>query len=72
MSVKYIIGLQFDWLVPGVALYVPRVLDSNSNMKMLRITSVEEEDVEINSMGIVEPKLETASGSPREDGEEIG
>ncbi|KAK4261234.1 hypothetical protein QN277_004261 [Acacia crassicarpa] len=46
-------------------LYVPRVEDRNSNMRMLRISSVD--DLVLNSMNILEPTLVDRNGNPRED-----
>ncbi|KAK4598294.1 hypothetical protein RGQ29_015672 [Quercus rubra] len=46
-------------------LYVPRVEDRNSNMRMLRISSVD--DLVINSMNILEPSLVDCDGKQRED-----
>nr|XP_023884865.1 5-formyltetrahydrofolate cyclo-ligase, mitochondrial-like isoform X2 [Quercus suber] len=47
-------------------LYVPRVEDRNSNMRMLKISSVA--DLIINSMNILEPSLVDCDGKQREDG----
>ncbi|XVE92538.1 hypothetical protein REPUB_Repub01dG0106100 [Reevesia pubescens] len=47
-------------------LYVPRVEDRNSNMKMLMITSVT--DLIEKSMNILEPALVDSDGNEREDG----
>ncbi|KAE8659325.1 5-formyltetrahydrofolate cyclo-ligase [Hibiscus syriacus] len=46
-------------------LYVPRVEDRNSNMKMLMISSVD--DLIENSMNILEPALVDSNGNQRED-----
>ncbi|XP_028754353.1 5-formyltetrahydrofolate cyclo-ligase, mitochondrial isoform X3 [Neltuma alba] len=46
-------------------LYVPRVEDRNSNMRMLRISTVD--DLVLNSMNILEPTLVDHNGNPRED-----
>ncbi|XP_044488404.1 5-formyltetrahydrofolate cyclo-ligase, mitochondrial-like isoform X2 [Mangifera indica] len=46
-------------------LYVPRVEDKNSNMKMLKISSVN--DLIANSMNILEPPLTDADGNQCED-----
>ncbi|KAF3973226.1 hypothetical protein CMV_003335 [Castanea mollissima] len=46
-------------------LYVPRVEDRNSNMRMLKISSVD--DLVINSMNIMEPSLVDCDGKQRED-----
>ncbi|XP_030956371.1 5-formyltetrahydrofolate cyclo-ligase, mitochondrial-like isoform X1 [Quercus lobata] len=46
-------------------LYVPRVEDRNSNMRMLKISSVD--DLIINSMNILEPSLVDCDGKQRED-----
>eukprot|EP00850_Spirogloea_muscicola_P022062 SM000275S10318 [mRNA] locus=s275:25532:27539:- [translate_table: standard] len=51
------------------SLYVPRIEDKESHMRMLRITNLTS-DVEANSsnsMKILEPKLKDSSGAPRED-----
>ncbi|XVE84960.1 hypothetical protein DITRI_Ditri17bG0053700 [Diplodiscus trichospermus] len=47
-------------------LYVPRVEDRNSNMKMLMISSVN--DLTEKSMNILEPALVDSEGNEREDG----
>lgn len=47
-------------------LYVPRVEDRNSNMRMLRISSVD--DLIVNSMDILEPALLDSDGKQHEDG----
>ncbi|PPS12981.1 hypothetical protein GOBAR_AA07660 [Gossypium barbadense] len=47
-------------------LYVPRVEDRNSNMKMLMISSVK--DLIEKSMNILEPALVDSDGNQREDG----
>ncbi|XP_020412210.1 5-formyltetrahydrofolate cyclo-ligase, mitochondrial isoform X2 [Prunus persica] len=46
-------------------LYVPRVEDRNSNMRMLRISSVD--DLIVNSMNILEPALSDSEGKQHED-----
>ncbi|KAL6656846.1 hypothetical protein ACP70R_004626 [Stipagrostis hirtigluma subsp. patula] len=46
-------------------LYVPRVEDKNRNMRMLRITTMD--DLVKNSMNILEPSPLDASGNDRED-----
>ncbi|KAB2624636.1 hypothetical protein D8674_016296 [Pyrus ussuriensis x Pyrus communis] len=46
-------------------LYVPRVEDRNSNMRMLRISSVD--DLIVNSMDILEPALLDSDGKQHED-----
>ncbi|XP_016647437.1 PREDICTED: 5-formyltetrahydrofolate cyclo-ligase, mitochondrial-like isoform X1 [Prunus mume] len=46
-------------------LYVPRVEDRNSNMRMLRISSVD--DLIVNSMNILEPALSDSNGKQHED-----
>ncbi|KAL4639259.1 hypothetical protein ACB092_03G204700 [Castanea dentata] len=46
-------------------LHVPRVEDRNSNMSMLKISSVD--DLVINSMNIMEPSLVDCDGKQRED-----
>ncbi|BFG16560.1 hypothetical protein CerSpe_028340 [Prunus speciosa] len=47
-------------------LYVPRVENRNSNMRMLRISSVD--DLIVNSMNILEPALSDSDGKEHEDG----
>lgn len=47
-------------------LYVPRVVDKNSHMRMLNISSVG--DMIANSMDILEPAALDADGNEREDG----
>jgi hypothetical protein len=47
-------------------LYVPRVEDKNRNMRMLKITNME--DLVKNSMDILEPSPHDANGDDREDG----
>lgn len=47
-------------------LYVPRVEDRNSNMKMLMISGVN--DLIEKSMNILEPALADSDGNKREDG----
>ncbi|KAJ8772160.1 hypothetical protein K2173_027337 [Erythroxylum novogranatense] len=46
-------------------LYVPRVEDKNSHMKMLNISSMD--DLIANSMDILEPAPVDGDGNPRED-----
>ncbi|KAI4314248.1 hypothetical protein L6164_027176 [Bauhinia variegata] len=46
-------------------LYVPRVEDKNSNMRMLRISSLD--DLVASSMNLLEPTLIDCNGNPRED-----
>lgn len=46
-------------------LYVPRVEDKNRNMRMLKITTMD--DLVKNSMNILEPSLVDATGNNRED-----
>nr|CAD1829285.1 unnamed protein product [Ananas comosus var. bracteatus] len=46
-------------------LYVPRVEDKNSNMRMLKISSIE--DLVANSMNILEPSPVDANGNQHED-----
>ncbi|QHO41299.1 hypothetical protein HN51_007220 [Arachis hypogaea] len=46
-------------------LYLPRVEDKNSNMKMLKVSSYD--DLVLSSMKILEPTLVDSSGNPRED-----
>lgn len=47
-------------------LYVPRVEDKNSHMRMLHISSID--DLIANSMNILEPAGEDSEGNQREDG----
>lgn len=47
-------------------LYVPRVEDKNSNMRMLKISAVK--DLVANSMNILEPSLLDSDGNQHEDG----
>lgn len=47
-------------------LYVPRVEDKNSHMRMLRISQLD--DLVANSMNILEPSPVGDDGSQREDG----
>lgn len=47
-------------------LYVPRVEDKNSNMRMLKISAVK--DLVANSMNILEPSLLDSDGNQCEDG----
>lgn len=47
-------------------VYVPRVEDKNSHMRMLKISSIK--DLIANSMNILEPSPIDADGSQREDG----
>ena len=47
-------------------LYVPRVEDKNSHMRMLRISNIE--DLVANSMDILEPSPVDADQNEREDG----
>lgn len=47
-------------------LYVPRVEDKNSHMRMLNISTVD--DMIANSMDILEPAALDADGNEREDG----
>lgn len=47
-------------------LYVPRVEDKNRNMRMLKITTMD--DLVKNSMNILEPSPLDASGNAREEG----
>ena len=47
-------------------LYVPRVEDRNSNMRMLKISSVD--DLITNSMNILEPALVDSNGNECDDG----
>ncbi|PRQ41264.1 putative 5-formyltetrahydrofolate cyclo-ligase [Rosa chinensis] len=49
-------------------LYVPRVEDRNSNMRMLRINGVD--DLIVKSMNILEPALSDAEGKQYEDARE--
>ena len=50
----------------GKTLYVPRVEDKNSHMRMLKISSMD--DLIANSMNILEPAPMDAEGKEREDG----
>jgi hypothetical protein len=50
-------------------LYVPPVEDKNRNMRMLKITNME--DLVKNSMDILEPAPHDANGNDREDGMEF-
>ena len=52
-------------VVFAVPVFVPRVLDSSSNMSMLRITSLA--DLQPNSMNILEPTPLDLNDTPRED-----
>lgn len=47
-------------------LYVPRVEDKNSHMRMFHISSTD--DLIANSMNILEPTPVDADGNEREDG----
>lgn len=47
-------------------LYVPRVEDKNSHMRMLNISRID--DLIANSMNILEPASVDADGNEREDG----
>lgn len=47
-------------------LYVPRVEDKNSNMRMFNILRID--DLVANSMNILEPASVDADGNEREDG----
>ncbi|CAO2826719.1 unnamed protein product [Amaranthus hypochondriacus] len=49
----------------GKTLYVPRVEDKNSHMRMLNISSLD--DLIANSMDILEPAPVDTTGNPRED-----
>lgn len=48
------------------SLYVPRVEDKNSHMRMLKISSID--DLVANSMNILEPLPVDAAQNEREDG----
>ncbi|WVZ20621.1 hypothetical protein V8G54_007943 [Vigna mungo] len=50
----------------GKKLYVPRVEDKNSHMRMLHISRID--DLVANSMDILEPAPVDADGNAREDG----
>lgn len=50
-------------------LYVPRVEDKNSHMRMLNISSMD--DLVANSMNILEPAPVDAQGNQREDGNSV-
>ena len=52
-------------LCVAVPVFAPRVLDSSSNMSMLRITSLA--DLQPNSMNIMEPTPLDLNDTPRED-----
>ncbi|GLT41596.1 hypothetical protein SLA2020_156480 [Shorea laevis] len=54
-----------DHAKKGKKLYVPRVEDNNSNMKMLKISTVD--DLTASSMNILEPSLVDSDGNHRED-----
>lgn len=61
----------FSWTLDGSAqnakkLYVPRVEDKNSHMRMLNISSMD--DLIANSMDILEPAPVDQHGNAREDG----
>ena len=47
-------------------LYLPRVEDRNSNMRMLKISSYD--NLVLSSMNILEPTLVDCNGNPHEDG----
>ncbi|CAN1311218.1 5-formyltetrahydrofolate cyclo-ligase, mitochondrial [Linum perenne] len=46
-------------------LYLPRVEDMNSNMRMLRVSNID--DLILNSMNILEPSVLDSDGNRRED-----
>lgn len=50
----------------GKRLYVPRVEDKNSHMRMLNISCID--DLVANSMNILEPAPVDSDGNEREDG----
>lgn len=50
----------------GKTLYVPRVEDKNSYMRMLNISRMD--DLVANSMNILEPAPTDVEGNEREDG----
>ena len=50
----------------GKRLYVPRVEDKNSHMRMLNISCID--DLVANSMNILEPAPVDGDGNEREDG----
>ncbi|XP_027126296.2 5-formyltetrahydrofolate cyclo-ligase, mitochondrial isoform X1 [Coffea eugenioides] len=54
-----------DYLQMGKTLYVPRVEDKNSHMRMLKISSMD--DLIANSMNILEPAPMDSEGKERED-----
>lgn len=56
----------FNQFADQKKLYVPRVEDRNSNMRMLRISNVN--DLIENSMHILEPSLVDSDGKQCEDG----
>lgn len=51
-------------------VYVPRIEDKESHMRMLHITNTGD-DLIANHMNILEPTPLDASGSPREEGRSI-
>lgn len=55
-------------LARGKRVYVPRVDDRSSGMRLLRLGAVGEL-IEVPPFGILEPPVEDGSGAPREDGE---
>lgn len=56
----------FEYHADGKKLYVPRVEDKNSHMRMLHISRID--DLIANSMDILEPTPVDADGNAREDG----
>lgn len=59
--------LETTWsFAGGRKLYVPRVEDKNSHMRMLHISRID--DLVANSMDILEPAPVDADGNAREDG----
>lgn len=56
----------FEYHADGKKLYVPRVEDKNSHMRMLHISGID--DLIANSMDILEPAPVDVDGNAREDG----
>lgn len=48
-------------------VYVPRIEDKESHMRMLHITNTED-DLIANHMNILEPTLVDSTGNPRDEG----
>ena len=51
----------------GMKVYVPRIEDKESHMRMLHITNTDD-DLIANYMNILEPTLLDPLGNPREEG----